>query len=140
MINIVEIRDSLTKMLDATGITIYAEKNEDQFIKPCLCVDIIPLTNTRQNRSTIDKAILIDIVYLTKESKKIDNSNMIDSLGVILSESLDIDDRSLSILELSFNTVNNILHAQFKLNYFDEKIDTTSITTIMNKLKMNLGE
>lgn len=139
MITLESIKQSLIQMLSITGLTIYGENNENQLIKPCLLVDIIPITSTRQNPTTYDKATLFDIVYLTKESKKIDNYNMIDSLQDILSASLDVDDRHLSILELSFNIVNNILHTQFKLNYLDGKIDTSPMDT-MNKLKITIGE
>ncbi|MBU3098743.1 MULTISPECIES: phage tail terminator family protein [Clostridium] len=139
MIAIVDIKHSISKMLIPVGITIYGETNEEKMTKPCLSIDIIPLTHTKQNAEVYDKSTLIDIVYLTDESKKIDNYNMIDALQLIFSKTLDVADRHFTILELNFNIVENILHTQFKINYLDENINT-EIVEIMNKLNTNIGE
>ena len=139
MIALVDIKHSILKMLATVGITIYAETNEIQLIKPCLCIDIIPLTHTKQNITMYDKSTLIDIVYLTLESKKADNYTMIDTLQLIFSKTLDVADRHFTISELDFNIVANILHTQFKINYLDNNIDT-AVPELMNNFKMNLGD
>lgn len=144
MIALVDIKHSIAKMLSPTKITmgikaIYGEANENKLIKPCLSIDIVPLTHTKQNREVYDKSTFIDIVYLTLESNKIDNYNMIDALQLIFSATLDVIDRHFTIQELDFKITNNVLHTQFKINYLDDNISIET-ADIMNKLNMNLGD
>ena len=142
MIALETIKHSIIKMLSVTEFTIYGENNEDQLVKPCLLVNIMPIAHTRQNAFEFDKSTIVDIVYLTEESKKINNYAMVDSFQTILSQSVDVDDRHLSILNLTFNIVENVLHAQFTLNYLDAQtiIPPVDPIDLMEKLNINVGE
>lgn len=119
MITLVNIQNAIGDKLGSKfNYRIYMEEVKKGKETPSFFVNIIPV-NTDNFVAYKQKLINIDIMFFSLNETVSENLAMIDSLESLLSTTLTVLDRNLTIKSLDFKVVDNILHCNFSLDFAD---------------------
>lgn len=122
MIKLNDIKESIIKLIfDSLGdsYTYYDEEIPQNFNRPSFFIDLLPNFYNRNNDYHVDKSILCSIYYFSENKKNIEKYDMTDSLSELIGNTIEINDRIITIVDFNPEFNEDILQFQFTLNFLD---------------------
>ncbi|KNF10060.1 hypothetical protein CLPU_1c02250 [Gottschalkia purinilytica] len=136
MLSFNDIRDSFILKLSERypNTNIYDESIQQGFEEPAFFVQFIPISTTRESKTTKSRLITVDIQYFPKnvnDSEEI--FKIADELENAFQGYIEVKDRKLKLENIKYKIVHdgigNVLHFEITINYletipFEEKGET----------------
>ena len=134
MIEIKDIQTAVAKLLKKNGYTVIASEVKEGFSKPACFLEVMPVSVTSESQFTEHITDSVEISYFpvieTKEEliKTAENFKKI-----FLYTPIKVDDRYLSVNEISFDTDKSALLVYFELEFLQEtEVEDTKIPKMNN--------
>ena len=134
MITIKDIQKAVSKKLKDNGYTVFASEVKEGFQKPACFVDVLPVSIELQNVYTELITDSIEISFFPSvETREELVKNAERFKQIFLYSTIAINDRFLSINEITFDYEKPALVATFDLEYLQETdIDIPSMPKMKN--------
>lgn len=137
MIELTDIETAVAQALTENNYTVIANEVREGFTKPACFIDVLPVSVTLENQFSELVTVSVEISYFpaveTKE-ELITNSEKMKQ--IFLYAPLKVNDRFLSVNEISFDNDKSALITYFELEFLQE----TNIETDEHPLMENLKE
>lgn len=142
-VTLMDIKESVAKKIFSAfpSEKIYTENIENGLEKPCFYIKIIPSNTVNLNMFHREKSMLVDIHYFTSAKQKRNSVfySIMEQVEELFCMSLDVIDRTFTIQQMDFETVDKVLHCMFNLNYLIGNNDEWSEYPFMKELNLNLN-
>lgn len=124
---ILDVKDAIFKKLKSAfpDHKLYGEKVKQGLSRPCFFVDILPIDVNFRNKDMMERSIIVDVQYMSKEDTKEKNQEMSEQL-IPLFEALTLPTGDIRLINQRFEILDGILHLLFDIDVL-VKIDRSSI-------------
>lgn len=134
MSSINELREGINKVLNDNlpNISIYNEKIEQGFVKPCFFVEVLNSEQYKELNRRYKKNISFNIQYFSDKAEiNLDFNDIADKLYQVL-EYVSINNKLFRANKMTHKVVEGVLHFMLQFNY--HVIKASEEETKMNKL------
>ena len=120
-----DVSNAICKLLKTNFPThsIYTEEVIQKLKRPSFHISVIPINSTMDNVFYNQQNVLIDISYFSDEKpdlQSVDSNNeMANTLQKTLNTGFQVKDRFLKIDQLTFETIDRVLHTNFSLLWYN---------------------
>jgi len=121
MILLHDIETAITERLQSAGHTVTAAEVDEGFEKPTFFVNIFQNSAAAENPFMELVNVGVELTYHHDKPTRETLVKAADELTVLLTRTaLKVDDRYLSVFEVTFDTENDVLYAYFELEFMRE--------------------
>lgn len=136
MITLQDIQAAVVSVLQQNGYSVIASEVQEGFEKPACFIEVLPVSVTLENRFT---EIVTNSVEITYHPAIETREELIEIAGklkrLFLYTPLQVQDRFLSINEMTFDADKSTLIAYFELEYLQETETTEETLPKMENLQ-----
>ena len=136
MITIKDIQAAVSAVLQSGGFSVIASEVQEGFEKPACFIEVLPVSVTLENRFT---EIVTNSVEITYHPAIETREDLIETAGnlkrLFLYTPLQVQDRFLSVNEMTFDAEKSTLIAYFELEYLQETETTEETLPKMENLE-----
>lgn len=136
MITIKDIQTAVSGILQKNGYNVVASEVQEGFEKPACFIEVLPVSVTLENRFT---EIVTNSVEITYHPAIETREDLIETAGnlkrLFLYTPLQVQDRFLSVNEMTFDADKSTLIAYFELEYLQETETTEETLPKMENLQ-----
>ena len=130
MIEIKDIQTAVAKLLKKKDFTVIASEVKEGFSKPACFIEVMPVNVTIESQFVELVRDGVEITYIPAIESKEELVNTADKFKkIFLYTPLKVDDRYLSINEISFDTDKSALLVYFELEFLQETSETKKTKT-----------
>lgn len=120
MITLIKLKKTVNDLLKSFNIRIYGSEVKEGFIRPSFFVQLLPLSGDNLfKKDLIEKSIMVEINYFSKEKTDLENFKMAEKLEKLLFPILDLGEQKLLVKNFESGIVDGVLSTKFHLNWFD---------------------
>ena len=129
MIEIKDIQTAVAKLLKKNGYTVIASEVKEGFSKPACFIEVMPVSVTIESQFTEHITDSVEISYFPAIETKEELIETAENFKkIFLYTPIKVDDRYLSVNEISFDTDKSVLLAYFELEFLQEtEVEDTKI-------------
>ena len=135
MIALQDIQAAVGSVLQQNGYSVIASEVQEGFEKPACFIEVLPVSVTLENRFTEIVTNSVEITYHPAIETK---EELIETAGklkrLFLYTPLQVQDRFLSVNEMTFDADKSTLIAYFELEYLQETETTEETLPKMENL------
>ena len=135
MIALQDIQAAVGSVLQQNGYSVIASEVQEGFEKPACFIEVLPVSVTLENRFT---EIVTNSVEITYHPAIETREDLIETAGnlkrLFLYTPLQVQDRFLSVNEMTFDADKSTLIAYFELEYLQETETTEETLPKMENL------
>lgn len=135
MITLQDIQAAVGSVLQQNGYSVIASEVQEGFEKPACFIEVLPVSVTLENQFTEIVTNSVEITYHPAIETK---EELIETAGklkrLFLYTPLQIQDRFLSVNEMTFDAEKSTLIAYFELEYLQETETTEETLPKMENL------
>ena len=134
MIEIKDIQTSVAKLLKRNGYTVIASEVKEGFSKPACFIEVMPVSVSVQNQFSELITDSVEISYFPVIETKEELIETAENFKkIFLYTPIKVDDRYLSVNEISFDTDKSALLVYFELEFLQEtEVEDTKIPKMNN--------
>ena len=134
MIEIKDIQTSVAKLLKRNGYTVIASEVKEGFSKPACFIEVMPVNVTIESQFTEHITDSVEISYFPAIETKEEFIKTAENFKkIFLYTPIKVDDRYLSVNEISFDTDKSALLVYFELEFLQEtEVEDTKIPKMNN--------
>ncbi len=136
MIALQDIQAAVGSVLQQNGYSVIASEVQEGFEKPACFIEVLPVSVTLENRFT---EIVTNSVEITYHPAIETREDLIETAGnlkrLFLYTPLQVQDRFLSVNEMTFDADKSTLIAYFELEYLQETETTEETLPKMENLQ-----
>ena len=145
MITIADVKKAIVKLLNANGYTVVASEVQEGFNKPACFVDVMPVNVSVETQNYEKVTNSVEITYFPAVETKEEMIKAAEHFRqLFLYSSIAVNDRFLSVNEITFDAEKSALITYFELEYLTETQMSREETVKMKHLeerivKLNYG-
>lgn len=136
MITLQDIQAAVVSVLQQNGYSVIASEVQEGFEKPACFIEVLPVSVTLENQFTEIVTNSVEITYHPATETK---EELIETAGklkrLFLYTPLQVQDRFLSVNEMTFDADKSTLIAYFELEYLQETETTEETLPKMENLQ-----
>lgn len=134
MIEIKDIQTAVAKLLKKNGYTVIASEVKEGFSKPACFIEVMPVNVSVQNQFSELITDSVEISYFPAIETKEELIETAENFKkIFLYTPIKVDDRYLSVNEISFDTDKSALLVYFELEFLQEtEVEDTKIPKMNN--------
>ena len=136
MITLQDIQAAVVSVLQQNGYSVIASEVQEGFEKPACFIEVLPVSVTLENQFT---EIVTNSVEITYHPAIETREDLIETAGnlkrLFLYTPLQVQDRFLSVNEMTFDADKSTLIAYFELEYLQETETTEETLPKMENLQ-----
>ena len=134
MIEIKDIQTAVAKLLKKNGYTVIASEVKEGFSKPACFIEVMPVSVSVQNQFSELITDSVEISYFPAIETKEELIETAENFKkIFLYTPIKVDDRYLSVNEISFDTDKSALLVYFELEFLQEtEVEDTKIPKMNN--------
>ena len=134
MIEIKDIQTAVAKLLKKNGYTVIASEVKEGFSKPACFIEVMPVSVTIESQFTEHITDSVEISYFPAIETKEELIETAENFKkIFLYTPIKVDDRYLSVNEISFDTDKSALLVYFELEFLQEtEVEDTKIPKMNN--------
>ena len=134
MIEIKDIQTAVAKLLKKNGYTVIASEVKEGFSKPACFIEVMPVSVSVQNQFSELITDSVEISYFPVIETKEELIETAENFKkIFLYTPIKVDDRYLSVNEISFDTDKSALLVYFELEFLQEtEVEDTKIPKMNN--------
>lgn len=134
MITLTDIQTAVAALLKANGYSVIASEVKEGFNKPACFIEVMPVSAAIENRFSERITDSVEISYFPAlETKEELLKNAENFKNIFLYTPISVQDRFLSVNEITFDTDKSVLLAYFELEFLQE---IQSETETLPKMKV----
>lgn len=118
--------------------TLYGESVKQGLSRPCFFIDILPINVNFINPTMIERSIIVDVQYMSKEDTKQKNLEMSEQL-IPLFETLTLPTGEVRPINQRFEILDGILHFLFDLDVLVRIDRSDENNDIMGEIHFTIG-
>jgi len=134
MIEIKDIQTAVANLLKKNGYTVIASEVKEGFSKPACFIEVMPVNVTIESQFTEHITDSVEISYFPAIETKEELIETAENFKkIFLYTPIKVDDRYLSVNEISFDTDKSALLVYFELEFLQEtEVEDTKIPKMNN--------
>lgn len=134
MIEIKDIQTAVAKLLKKNGYTVIASEVKEGFSKPACFIEVMPVSVSVQNQFSELITDSVEISYFPAIETKEELIETAENFKkIFLYTPIKVDDRYLSVNEISFDTDKSALLVYFEIEFLQEtEVEDTKIPKMNN--------
>lgn len=135
-----DIKRHISDILTDNGYTVLAAETAEGFSRPCMCVDIQPVSVERENEFTAFMTVTCEITYFPHDATREAIISVYEQMRkMFFYPTFDVGDRHITVDRVDYSMEEPNLTVSFELAFYTD-IPHTENNETMQEIEINFKE